>query len=202
MTIYDDDLNDITKGFLTKANREISAYKATIAVLMVAIIGVMVFAALLDRKADMMCKENHLLSDSIERDENLLTLEYSVGYWFINKPGPVNDSVLYDFLVQNGAWYPDILLKQAKIESGNYTSNVFQKSNNMYGMKKVGIRNTTQLQDTYCGYGCYTNWCLSALDRILWDIFYFNDIKPTEEDYMKAMEKYAETPNYTELLKQ
>jgi hypothetical protein len=150
----------------------------------------------------MLCKENNLLSDSIERDENLLTLEYSVGYWFINKPGPVNDSVLYDFLVQNGAWYPDILLKQAKIESGNYTSNVFQNSNNLYGMKKVGRRNTTQLQDTYFGYGCYTNWCLSALDRILWDIFYFNDIKPTEEDYMKAMEKYAESPNYTKLLKQ
>ena len=36
----------------------------------------------------------------------------------------------------------------------NYTSNIYKNSNNLYGMKKVGKRQTTQL-DTYNGYGVY-----------------------------------------------
>ena len=142
-----------------------------------------------------------LLTDKIQQEEQMLSLEYSIGYWFINQPEEINDSILYLFLRDNNAWYPEILLKQAKIESGNYTSNVYINTNNLYGMKKVGKRQTTQLNNTYNGYGCYTNWCESVLDRMLWDVFYFKNKKPTEEEYLKAMSIYAEADNYTELLK-
>lgn len=136
------------------------------------------------------------LKDKITQEEQMLSLEYSIGYWFINKPEEVNDSILYAFLVENKAWYPDILLKQAKIESGNYKSNVFKNSNNLYGMKRVGLRNSTQ-RGTYNGYGVYDNWCLSVLDRMLWDIFRFDNKKPTREEYIKALSIYAEGENYT-----
>ena len=109
--------------------------------------------------------------------------------------------MLYQFLLDNNAWYPDILLKQAKIESANYTSDVYKNTNNLYGMKKVGKRQTTQVNNTYKGYGCYNNWCLSVLDRMLWDIFVFNGEKPSREKYLKAMSIYAEDKNYLTKLK-
>ena len=135
------------------------------------------------------------LMDRLEIEENALTLEYSIGYWFIHTPKEVNDSLLYNLLKDNGAWYPEILVKQAKIESGNYKSGLFKNSNNLYGMKIVGKRNTTQVGN-YNGYGLYGNWCLSALDRLLWDEFRFKGIKPTKEEYLKAMSIYAETDSY------
>ena len=141
------------------------------------------------------------LTTQVQQDEEILTLEYSIGYWFINEPEPVNDSILYQFLLDNNAWYPDILLKQAKLESGNYTSNIYNNTNNLYGMKLVGKRQTTQLKNTYNGYGCYSNWCESVLDRMLWDVFRFNNIKPSEEEYLKALEQYAEDSNYINKLK-
>ena len=144
--------------------------------------------------------DNKILEDKIQKEEQTLSLEYSIGYWFINQPEQINDSILYVFLKDNNAWYPEILLKQAKIESGNYTSNVYMNTNNLYGMKKVGKRQTTQLNNTYNGYGCYTNWCESVLDRMLWDVFYFKNTKPSKEEYIKAMSIYAEAEDYIKLL--
>ena len=141
------------------------------------------------------------LNTQLEQDESMLSLEYSIGYWFINQPEQINDSILYVFLKDNNAWYPEILLKQAKLESGNYTSNVYKNTNNLYGMKKVGSRQTTQLNTTYNGYGCYTNWCESVLDRMLWDVNRFNNVKPTEEEYLEAMGIYSEDSNYIFKLK-
>lgn len=135
------------------------------------------------------------LTTQVEQDEQLLTLEYSIGYWFINQPEEVNDSILYQFLIENNAWYPDILLKQAKIESGNYTSNIYKNTCNLYGMRKVGKRQTTQVS-TYNGYGVYNNWCLSVLDRMLWDEFTFKGIKPSKEEYLAALVQYAEDNTY------
>ena len=68
-------------------------------------------------------------------------------------------------------------------------------------MKKVGKRQTTQLNTTYKGYGCYTNWCESVLDRMLWDVNRFNNIKPTEEEYLESMGIYAEDSDYIFKLK-
>ena len=140
------------------------------------------------------------LNTQLEQDESMLSLEYSIGYWFINQPEQINDSILYVFLKDNNAWYPEILLKQAKIESGNYSSNIYLNTNNLYGMKKVGKRQTTQLNNTYKGYGCYNNWCLSVLDRMLWDMSMFNNVKPSKEEYLKTMSIYAEDSNYIKKL--
>ena len=144
---------------------------------------------------------NEILTEKIQKEEQILSLEYSIGYWFINTPEEINDTVLYQFLLDNNAWYPDILLKQAKIESANYSSNVYKNTNNLYGMKKVGKRQTTQLNNTYNGYGSYNNWCLSVLDRMLWDMFVFKGEKPSREEYLKEMSMYAEDENYLTKLK-
>lgn len=145
-------------------------------------------------------KENNKYKTELIKEEAMLSLEYSIGYWFIHTPDKITDSTLYTLLVENGAWYPDILLKQAKLESSTYTSNLCRNNNNIYGMKEVHSRPTTQ-RGGRNGYGFYDNWCLSALDRLLWDIFRFDNEKPSEEEYLKAMRIYAEDTDYIRKIK-
>ena len=194
--IVDENLNDRTHLLVEQKNKLLRL----ISILIIAIVFLSVLLTVVTIASLSNKKEIKILTTQVEQDEQMLTLEYAIGYWFINAPKPVNDSLLYNFLVKNGAWYPDILLKQAKLESGNYTSNVYNNTYNLYGMKKVGKRQTTQI-NTYNGYGVYNNWCLSALDRMLWDMFTFKNQKPSKEEYLKALEQYAEDENYVDKLK-
>lgn len=198
--ITDDNLNDVTSEYINKLEKECKRSTNWIGILSVMCLVLSACLFINGRNKNILVKDNNLLKTQLLEDEQMLSLEYSIGYWFINEPEPVNDSILYQFLLDNNAWYPDILLRQAKIESSNYTSNVFNNTCNLYGMKKVGKRQTTQLKSTYSGYGCYTNWCESVLDRILWDIYYFKGIKPTREEYLNAMSIYAEAEDYIKLL--
>lgn len=199
--ITDENLKDITSSYIQQL--EIKHRDLTIAIwfliFLVVALASFFIASLIGRNR--INQENKVLKEQLIKDEEQLSLEYSIGYWFINNPKEINDTVLYQFLLDNNAWYPDILLKQAKIESANYTSNVYKNTNNLYGMRKVGKRQTTQLNNIYNGYGCYNNWCLSVLDRMLWDIFVFKGEKPSEEEYLKAMSIYAEDKNYINKLK-
>ena len=203
--IVDENLNDLSNELLDYWKQLFFERKRQYNIIIGAlgiIIAIISISALIAAKiADNRGKLIEELSIKVEQDESMLSLEYSIGYWFINQPEQINDSILYVFLKDNNAWYPEILLKQAKLESGNYLSDVYMNSNNLYGMKKVGKRQTTQLNTTYKGYGCYTNWCESVLDRMLWDINRFNNVKPTEEEYLEAMSIYAENPDYISKLK-
>ena len=194
--IIDENLNDITSDYVD--NLEDKNRKLTIlnCVYFVCIVALLFSLAMLMSSEKTLNKHNKFLQTQLIQDEQILSLEYAIGYWFINEPKQINDSILYAFLREHNAWYPEILLKQAKIESGNYSSNIYNNTNNLYGMRKVGKRQTTQLKNTYNGYGCYTNWCESVLDRMLWDVFYFKNEKPTEEEYLKAMGIYAEDTSY------
>lgn len=200
MNRYNENLNDhadsIIETYKTKLR---GAIKSTILLGIFFIILLIYIGTLYGTLKDVL-KENEEYKEVIKTEEVMLSLEYSIGYWFINKPDEINDSILYNFLKENGAWYPDILLKQAKIESGNYSSNVYKTNNNLYGMRRVYRRQTTQSGENN-GYGTYNNWCLSVLDRLLLDMFVFKNEKPSREAYLKAMECYAEDPNYINKLK-
>lgn len=194
--IVDENLNDCSELLIDKLNKKLTILNkmATISAILCVIFWVGLLFMFIKYYTEK--SENEFLEEKIQQEEQMLSLEYSIGYWFINQPGQISDSILYAFLKDNNAWYPDILLKQAKVESANYSSNIYENTNNLYGMKKVGKRQTTQLNNTYKGYGCYNNWCLSVLDRILWDIFIFKGEKPNREEYLKAMSIYAEDEDY------
>lgn len=159
-----------------------------------------IFIGILEGNLNHLKKENNKYKTELIKDEAMLSLEYSIGYWFIHTPEKLTDSALYTLLVENNAWYPEILLKQAKLESSTYTSNLCRNNNNIYGMKEVHARPTTQ-RGGRNGYGFYDNWCLSALDRLLWDIFRFDNEKPSRTEYLKAMRIYAEDTDYIRKIK-
>ena len=199
--IVDENLNDCSNKYIKSLQKKLKLVTWKFRWISVFTILLLLASSIFHTKLKNVAEDNKILKEQLYKDETELALEHSIGYWFINQPEEVNDSILYVFLKDNNAWYPEILLKQAKIESGNYTSNVYMNTNNLYGMKKVGKRQTTQLHNTYNGYGCYTNWCESVLDRMLWDVFRFKNQKPNETEYLKALEQYAEDTNYINKLK-
>lgn len=48
----------------------------------------------------------------------------------------LNDKNLEKELIKHNIKHPQIVLAQAKLESGNYTSDVYKKTNNLFGLRK------------------------------------------------------------------
>ena len=117
--IVDENLNDCTKDYITSLYKTVkdANIRSIISSTMLIIVSICLISSVLINKT--LKEDNKILKEQLYKDETELALEHSIGYWFINKPEEVNDSTLYVFLRDNNAWYPDILLKQAKIESGN-----------------------------------------------------------------------------------
>ena len=109
---------------------------------------------------------------------------------------PTIDSI-YSVLECVDAWYPDYIVAQAILESATFTSDVFKENNNLFGMRPVSRRSTTQTgkKTDKPTYGHYKNWQLCVLDRVLWDMFRFKEM-PTIEEYEKAIMQYAEDTEY------
>lgn len=113
---------------------------------------------------------------------------------------PASDTALLTFLYQMEAWFPELIVAQAKLESGNYTSNIFLNANNPFGMTVVSKRETTQIGE-YHGFGAYNHWMDACVDRIHWDNDMFSK-KPHREDYVAFLSNYASDSLYIEKVMQ
>lgn len=96
----------------------------------------------------------------------------------------------------------EILLKQAILETGNFTSTVFKENNNLFGMKHPYIRKTTSL-GTNRNHAVYENWVESVKDYIYWLDFH-KERSRDMIDYYKFLVQvnYATDENYIKKLKQ
>lgn len=98
----------------------------------------------------------------------------------------LNDSTLMAELVNNDIQHPEIVLAQAKLETGNYTSKVCKTCNNLFGLRR-GNR-----------YRKYAHWSESVAA-------YKNLIQCRYKggDYFKFLETigYASDPIYTDKLR-
>lgn len=149
-------------------------------------------------------KEYQYTIDSLKIVINDNHLHELIGKYHLLKDNKdiLNKQTLYDFVVECGAWYPDIIVKQAILESGNFSSNVYKRTNNLFGMKLAKSRNTTRnIHSKELEYADFYNWQLSVIDRILWDYAIFDSI-PTREKYLKKLQKiYAEDKDYINKIK-
>ena len=91
--------------------------------------------------------------------------------------------------------YPKVVLAQAKLESGNFTSNIFKENNNMFGMKLPERRKTTAI-GTNRGHATYEDWIKSLQDYKLWqdDMIHKADTRKKYLEYLGR--NYAADPNY------
>jgi uncharacterized FlgJ-related protein len=102
---------------------------------------------------------------------------------------------------QIGIAYPDIVLAQARLETGNFTSKVFKENNNLFGMKLPRVRNTTAIGEQN-SHADYASWRQSIADYKLWQDDVIVGIK-SKRQYLSYLSKnYAEDKKYIHKLKQ
>jgi hypothetical protein len=114
----------------------------------------------------------------------------------------LTEDSIWAYIKSLGVWFPEYIMAQAVIESqcGKVTPN---KSNNLFGMTIPQRRETTALAPSNKNdvYAKYKNWKMSVIDRVLWELDAFKNIKPTEEAYLKRISSYAQSPTYLEKVK-
>lgn len=97
------------------------------------------------------------------------------------------DQQVYDELVRCNIKHPKIVLAQAKLETGDYTSNLSRKHGNLFGLK--GRK----------GYAKFNNWKESVVAYRDWVQYKYKG-----GDYYAFLKKigYASDPRYIEKVKQ
>lgn len=96
--------------------------------------------------------------------------------------------------------YPYIVLAQAKLESSHFTSELFKKNNNMFGMKKAR-RRITSSQDEKGSYAYYRDWMDCIYDYAMYQSEVMCSVSNEDEYFAKLKERYAEDPQYVDKLR-
>lgn len=96
--------------------------------------------------------------------------------------------------------FPDIVYKQAILETNNFQSSIFIENNNLFGMKIAINRPTTSI-GVNKNHAVYENWRQSVIDYALFQTSYARNIT-NEEDYYNFLKNYAEDSLYVYKLKQ
>lgn len=100
-----------------------------------------------------------------------------------NEYKKLNDSIVFEMLLRKKVKEPHIVLAQAKIETGNYTSRLCRQGNNLFGIKLKGRYAHFKSVD-------------ECIDRYLDKIQYkYREGHETYYAFLKRI-KYATNPNY------
>lgn len=113
---------------------------------------------------------------------------------------PFSEEALIDLLRSSNIKYPYIVLAQAKIESGNYTSKIFRENNNLFGMKEPNVRTTTAL-GTKNSHAYYTDWVSSVYDYAMFQNNRMQGVDSESEYYAKLADGYAADSTYAVSIK-
>lgn len=136
-----------------------------------------------------------------------LTIILCIAYTTIGNTKSINrevlefsDDTLLELIKSSGIKHPEIVFAQAKLETANFTSNLFIKNGNLFGMKLAKSRPTTAIGEQY-SHAKYTDWTRSIADYKLWQDNLKSDIR-TKKRYIKYLSNnYAEDKNYIKKLK-
>lgn len=111
-----------------------------------------------------------------------------------------NPDKLRAYLLELNIKYPHIVMAQALIETGNFTSPIFKENHNLFGMKVARVRPTTN-KGTENGHAYYYCWKDCVVDYAFYQAAYLNDIK-SERDYLEYLrQNYAEDTSYVAKIK-
>jgi hypothetical protein len=119
---------------------------------------------------------------------------------FYFKNGKFSEEKLISYIKELRIKYPHIVLAQAKIESGNYSSFIFKNNNNLFGMRYPKIRTTTS-KGSKLGYAYYSSWRESVIDYALYSTTQIKNVYSENEYYNFLNKVYAEDSLYVITLK-
>jgi hypothetical protein len=112
---------------------------------------------------------------------------------------PFSEKALIKLLESCNVKYPHIVLAQAKLESGNFTSKVFKQNNNMFGMRKARQR-VTSAQGEKNTYASYRDWVDCVYDYAMYQSSVMCNVSNESEYFRKLGERYAEDSLYVSRL--
>lgn len=107
---------------------------------------------------------------------------------------------LKEYLIELNVKFPNVVFAQAKLESGNFKSKIFEENNNLFGMKQPSVRTTTATGEQY-NHATYNSWRESVLDYALYSCKYTSNISSEDEYIAYLGSRYAEDTNYINKLK-
>lgn len=115
---------------------------------------------------------------------------------------PFSEDLLKACLDYEGVKYQDVVLLQSRLETGNYTSDIFRNGNNLFGMRYPGLRPTVAT-GIYKEHAQYAHWSDSVIDYALWQEWYLSlgyRIEGGDDSnfylvFLKCI-PYAEDPRY------
>ena len=111
-----------------------------------------------------------------------------------------SEDKLIDMIVSLNIKFPHIVLAQAKLESGNYSSKIFKENHNLFGMKEARVRIHTS-KGTQFNHAYYSHWKESVYDYAFYQCRYLSTLHTEKEYYSYLSKSYAEANNYVEILK-
>jgi len=135
------------------------------------------------------------------QEEVIFQAERSLFYFDI-KNKEFSEDLLKKCIYFERIKYPEVVLLQAQLETGFYTSDIFLNGHNCFGMKFPQYRQTISI-GTYQEHAQYTHWTESIKDYKKWQDWYLNlgyKIN-TENDnnfylvFLRCV-RYAEDPKY------
>ena len=98
--------------------------------------------------------------------------------------------------------HPTKVYKQAILETGNFTSDIFKENHNLFGMKMPHTRISTAIGENR-GHAKYRHWTDSVDDYLEWQDFYMDNGWDMADYYSFLKDiPYAEDPRYINKLKQ
>ena len=131
-------------------------------------------------------------------DKEIIKIENKITIKHVKK---ITDKELFDYIVKLNIKFPKVVLAQAKLETGNYKSNVFITKKNLFGMKLARSRPTTGQGDGK-GYAHYKTWKESVIDYALLQTSYYRNCR-TEQEYMEQLQRtYCENSMYIQHLRE
>ena len=107
---------------------------------------------------------------------------------------------LADLLKKLKIQYPEIVLAQARLESGGYKSRIFRENHNLFGMKEA-VRRINTAQGTQYNHAYYEHWRESVYDYAFYQCRYMGQVRSREEYFNLLSQSYAEDPVYVTKLK-
>lgn len=125
---------------------------------------------------------------------------YSDNYLIKQYNEPFSEKALNNLLLKLKVKHIDIVLKQSKIETGHYKSQVFLENNNLFGMRQPENRITTAIGSNL-NHAVYNTWQESVIDYAIYQSTYLKNMD--RKQYLLYLHNnYAENKNYVNLINQ
>lgn len=132
--------------------------------------------------------------------ESLSDFEKEVLIVNLKNKNDFSEELFIEMLQDLNVKYPYIVLAQARIESGHYSSRIFKENHNLFGMKQANRRINTA-EGTQYGHAFYQTWRESVYDYAFYQSRYLSSATTEEEYYYIIGKSYAEDPKYISKLK-